>query len=79
MSYIGFRDREIVMHSSLLLEDAGGVKRSVATAFLCGFCGALAGAGLSLVSAGQIPWIGTSLAGAVAMTVVGWYIQDHAG
>jgi hypothetical protein len=66
------------MHSSLLLEDVGGVRRSVATAFLCGFCGALAGAGLSLVSAGQVSWIGASLAGAVVMTIVGWRIQDRA-
>lgn len=63
------------MHSSLMLEHAEGVKRSVATAFLCGFCGALAGAGLSLLFDSPWTWVAGSLVGAGLMALLGWHYQ----
>lgn len=68
------------MQSSLMLDNTGDVRRSVATAFLCGFCGALAGAGLSLLFDTPFSWVTASLAGAAAATALGWrHARDRAG
>jgi len=65
------------MHSSLMLDNAAIARRNLATAFLCGFCGAVAGAIVAVFFNNDVSWLISSLAGAGVTAFLGWRHYDR--